>query len=300
MKPLVSVVIPTIPSRSKLLQRAIDSVNKQTYSNIELVVVDEGLPAPVQRNIGIERSNGDFIAFLDDDDIWMVDKLEEQVKLMGKNPDVPLVVCYSRDMRFNQDIIHKPPDIITHEMILKSFNLSSTSSYMARRYPLEQIATEPDLSKIDSKCNNCTKQHICWVDFEVGIWSRKDLICNDIRYILENQYTKKYFDESLPSAQEYDLAIRLSAIHYVMCTPRILCEMYSTPGQISENWGRKISGIMMLYAKHHKIYKKLGLKKQLVQHIKTIGLLGLFTLGYVFGNKIYNIIIPAKKVYEKR
>ncbi len=70
-KPLVSVVIPTIPSRSQLLTRALSSVQDQTYGmkNIEIVVVNEGLPATTQRNIGIERSHGDFIAFLDDDEL---------------------------------------------------------------------------------------------------------------------------------------------------------------------------------------------------------------------------------------
>jgi len=115
--------------RKKLLERAIRSVEKQTYKNIEIVVVAEGSSATEARNIGIDRANGKFIAFLDDDDEWMPEKTEKQIQVMNKHPECPLVICYSHDMRFNQDRINKPPEIIAHKMIIKSFNLSSTSTY---------------------------------------------------------------------------------------------------------------------------------------------------------------------------
>ena len=76
----------------------------QTYSNIEIIVIDdnsndktesliknlndnrinyiknkENLKAPLCRNIGINISRGEFVAFLDDDDIWYPNKLEEQI-----------------------------------------------------------------------------------------------------------------------------------------------------------------------------------------------------------------------------
>jgi len=48
---------------------------------------------------------------------------------------------------------------------------------------------------------------------------------------------------------------------------------------------------MRIYTKYYKEY-------QLIDHIKTIGILSLFFLGYFFGNKIYKIIIPIKEIYE--
>jgi len=62
MKPLVSVVIPTLP-KEKLLERAVQSVNNQTYKNIEILPITEGNNACEARNIGISRSTGKYIAF---------------------------------------------------------------------------------------------------------------------------------------------------------------------------------------------------------------------------------------------
>jgi len=91
------------------------------------------------RNQGFRESNGSFKEPLDDDDLWYNDKTSLQVEFLLKHPSFPLVVCYSNDLRFNMSRISKPPNIINHKMILKSFNLSSTSSYMLRDYPLQLL-----------------------------------------------------------------------------------------------------------------------------------------------------------------
>lgn len=105
---LVSVVIPTY-KRSDMLGRAIKSVLRQTYSNIEVLVVSDNEPddeytaaalklveslgddrvklitqehhknGAAARNAGIKASSGDYIAFLDDDDFWDEGKIEKQV-----------------------------------------------------------------------------------------------------------------------------------------------------------------------------------------------------------------------------
>jgi len=246
-EPLVSVVIPTLPSRKKLLERAIKSVKAQTYQNIEILPITEGNNACEARNIGISKAKGEFIAFLDDDDTWQPTKIEKQIDEMMKHSWCSLCITYSHDLRFGQDRINKPPRVITHREIIKSFNLSSTSSYIVRKYSLKVL--------------KITEGH--------------------------------YFDETLKSAQEYDLAIRLSKDgHDVITVEEPLITQYSTDDSISENWGNKISGIMRMYTKHHKEY-------QIFDHIKTVGLLGVFFFGYVFGNKIYKIIIPIKERYEK-
>jgi teichuronic acid biosynthesis glycosyltransferase TuaG len=100
---MISVIIPTF-ERFELCCSAINSAKTQTYKNIEIIVINDssedkrydslkddeniryfklpvrtGLPAIV-RNIGIRESRGEWIAFLDDDDIWLPNKLEMQSK----------------------------------------------------------------------------------------------------------------------------------------------------------------------------------------------------------------------------
>ena len=114
--PTVSVVVPTF-NRASLLPRAIDSVLAQTFTDFELLVVDDAstdetaevvrryadprvryLVQPHNtgvagaRNRGMRAARGDFIAFLDSDDEWMPEKLERQIGLLrGTSPSVGLV-----------------------------------------------------------------------------------------------------------------------------------------------------------------------------------------------------------------
>lgn len=113
----ISVVIPT-HKRSELLRRSIDSVFSQTYPAYEIIVVDDagcdatrllvenynipmiryfennnGTGAASSRNLGAEVATGDYIAFLDDDDVWLSSKLEKQCRLIMEGN---LDVCFSR------------------------------------------------------------------------------------------------------------------------------------------------------------------------------------------------------------
>ena len=116
---LISVIIPTL-NRPKLLLRAINSVLRQTHQEIEIIVVvdepDEDTVSAVQsvhdprlqlivnansltaagaRNFGADHATGEWIAFLDDDDQWLPNKLERQIAFVsGRAP--ALVSCLSR------------------------------------------------------------------------------------------------------------------------------------------------------------------------------------------------------------
>ncbi len=103
-RPTVSVIIPTY-NRAKLLKRAIKSVLNQEFGDFELIVVDDASldntpevvkriedgriryirlkknsGGPVARNTGIKKARGEFIALLDDDDEWLPNRLDVQVK----------------------------------------------------------------------------------------------------------------------------------------------------------------------------------------------------------------------------
>ncbi len=120
----VSIIIPTF-NRSLLLKRALDSVYKQTASEYEVIVLDDGSTDDTAkmierlypnvryyyqsnkgvssaRNKGIKQAKGEWLAFLDSDDEWMPKKLENQLKLMDKNPEYK--VCHTEEIWIRQGV----------------------------------------------------------------------------------------------------------------------------------------------------------------------------------------------------
>jgi glycosyltransferase involved in cell wall biosynthesis len=110
--PLVSVVIP-VYNGAKYLGAAIESVLAQSYQPIEIIIIDDGstddslevirtfgsrvyvISQPNAgvgraRNVGIGRARGEFVAFLDQDDWWMPEKVQKQVRLLTDNPQAGL------------------------------------------------------------------------------------------------------------------------------------------------------------------------------------------------------------------
>jgi glycosyltransferase involved in cell wall biosynthesis len=106
--PRVSVIIPTF-NRKRFLAEALESVGSQTFVDFEIIVVDDGstdgtdetvsgmpgvrlLKQPNRgvssaRNAGIEASNGEWIAFLDSDDLWRPEKLARQMEFHQRAPE---------------------------------------------------------------------------------------------------------------------------------------------------------------------------------------------------------------------
>ena len=114
-RPRVSIITPTF-NRADFIGTAVDSVLAQTFSDFELLIVDDGSTdetvsvlepyladrrvryfnqpnqgQSVARNRGLAEADGELVCFLDSDDAWLPDKLEQQVALMDRHPDVDIV-----------------------------------------------------------------------------------------------------------------------------------------------------------------------------------------------------------------
>jgi glycosyltransferase involved in cell wall biosynthesis len=115
---LVSVIIPTY-NRADLICQTLDSVVSQTYSRYEIIVVDDGsddnttevlaswqertednclqvftaqhFGAPAARNLGLRKSRGEYIQYLDSDDLLLPGKLSDQVSYLEKHADAAAV-----------------------------------------------------------------------------------------------------------------------------------------------------------------------------------------------------------------
>ena len=137
MAPQVSVVIPTY-NRAATVPRAIESVLAQTVSDLEIIVVDDGstddtarvleekfgdriryhsqpnLGASIARNRGIEEAQGEWIAFLDSDDLWEKDKLEWQFKALEQFAP-QCCACYTDARFFNHPETRTMFQMVEHE-----------------------------------------------------------------------------------------------------------------------------------------------------------------------------------------
>ncbi|MFH0799367.1 MAG: glycosyltransferase [Pseudomonadota bacterium] len=117
---LVSIVLPYYNGK-KYIKETIESILAQTHEDFELLLVDDGSSVGQHseyvrrlmesyddcrlkyhykpngglsdaRNYGMSNSSGEFIAFIDQDDLWKTDKLEKQMKIMMANPDVQVII----------------------------------------------------------------------------------------------------------------------------------------------------------------------------------------------------------------
>lgn len=159
--------IVTTHGRLSLLKKAIESVKKQTYKNIEIIVVDdcsedgtkewaqcekgftyiyipqnESKGGNYARNQGIINSKGDFIAFLDDDDTWEDTKIEKQVKLMDSSSRLGFVYCGYNICYENGKIVEMIPDPQYRGDVSKkvlTYIICTTSSLLVRRDVLTRV-----------------------------------------------------------------------------------------------------------------------------------------------------------------
>ncbi|EGR3962701.1 glycosyltransferase family 2 protein [Vibrio cholerae] len=188
--PLVSIVIPLYNAENYIEETLLSIVN-QTYSNYEVIVIDNastdsslsiiknfsenrlklkviecdknsGGPA-CPRNIGIEHANGQYIAFLDSDDLWSERKLETQISLMIRN-DYNFT-CTSKSFidrnglhftrRIDELLREKSGHYGVKELIIRN-SITTSSVIVCRKFLASDRFSELDFI-------NCVEDYLLWL-----------------------------------------------------------------------------------------------------------------------------------------
>jgi glycosyltransferase involved in cell wall biosynthesis len=209
---LVSVIIPAY-NEAATVERTISSVRNQTYSNLEVLVVDDGstdqTAALVQsmadvdhrirllqksngglvsaRNYGIAHAGGEFIAPVDADDLWHPDKIKKQMAVMRDRGDrVGLVYCWSRAIDERDRVLFDITPCIFRgnvytALILRNFMSSGTP--LVRRRCVEEVG-----------------------GYDATLSSRGATCCEDLKFNLE--VAERYDFDLVP---EFLVAYRIRA-----------------------------------------------------------------------------------------
>jgi glycosyltransferase involved in cell wall biosynthesis len=203
-RPLVSVIIP-VYNGEHYLSFAIRSVLQQDYYPFEFIVVDDGSTdnsgniarsfkevhyiyqpnqgVAVARNVGVTAAQGEFIAFLDQDDLWTADKLSTQISYLLKYPQISYTIVHQRFFLepetvlppwFKRDLLLKEhPAFVLSALVVRksvfervgnfdpSYNIGSDSEWFARTKDLNismAIQTETLLLKRIHSHNNLQAQ----------------------------------------------------------------------------------------------------------------------------------------------
>ncbi|WP_049945496.1 glycosyltransferase family 2 protein [Candidatus Stoquefichus massiliensis] len=173
MSDLVSVIIPTYKNIDKICD-AIESVINQTYKNVEIIVVDDNIPnsdyrkntekklkeyiesgkivyiqneknkeRSFTRNNGVKHSHGDYIMFLDNDDVFFENKIESQLLCMKKKGK-EFGVCYSNYIRKKEGKLkwvckEKREGNMFFEVLARNLPIHPGSNLMIKREFFEQV-----------------------------------------------------------------------------------------------------------------------------------------------------------------
>lgn len=184
VNPSVTAVVTTY-NRPQLVRRAIRSVLAQTYKPSEIIVVEDGTESGVEtwlqqegysavqyichehnkglataRNTGLEQASGDYIAYLDDDDLWKPDRIAKQVRLLSQlsasqQEKTGVIYCIYETRYSSETVVANGREYnsgLLRESIIKQEKLTTPpSSFLFKKTALQEVGgfDEQLISSID-------------------------------------------------------------------------------------------------------------------------------------------------------
>ncbi len=231
----ITVVLPTY-NRAGRAERAVRSALAQTHDDLDLVVVDDGSTddtvarleaiadprlrvlrhaanrgAQAARNTGVAAATGEFVAWLDSDDVWHPDKLRRQLALFeAGGPELGTVYCWYAFVDDRGEVL----DVGRPE---------------ARGWVFDQLL------------------HTSWTGTSSTVVTRRSLLRE-----------AGPFDETLPSAQDWDMCLRLARLGRFDLVPEVLVECDAGGSRISTDLQNLIGGFRAIGRKYQVDIERLG------------------------------------------
>jgi len=169
--------------------------------------------------------------------------------------------------------------------------------------------------KVFEESDQQTLLVICWINdkrfkesyidkYEYNISRSKILnmfrLSSTSSYMFRTSFLKENeFNINYPSAQEYELAIRTVSSGpesgTVKCVQKVLVQQNKSQGSITRDWVKKRQGLRMLFHDYKHLYKMYGIINYIRFIIKYSGIIFLYSVTSIVGDRIYKIIVPLKK-----
>ncbi|MDP5337298.1 MAG: glycosyltransferase [Nodularia sp. (in: cyanobacteria)] len=243
--PTISVVIPAY-NCEKTIQATIESVLNQTFTNFELIIINDGSQdstldivsqikdtrikvfsypnagGNVTRNRGLHHAIGEFVSFLDADDIWTPDKLQVQLQALQNNPDAQVAYSWTDYINENGEIFLSGTHItangdVYEKLIITNF-LESGSNPLIRREAVLELGG---------------------------------------------------FDESLPAAQDWDMWLRLAARYSFVAVPSVQILYRVSANSVSSNLAKQEKYCLQVITN---AYQAKGLNNQTILNLSMTNL----------------------------